>query len=259
MVSAQEISRITLIEDESSQSVPSYNYQGTIYVSLKHFADGLNASNNVSDFGNAIEIAFKEVVLRFTSKNPYVLVSPKESGQSIIHQLPTSAHFINNFIFVPLIETVELFNKYSDKSLAVISPGKVIVLAKDQQNMGIIESITLDHSKKGTYIHIKSNILFASQLTHDDNDSCILTLKNVSTFGNSFKNLVPTGFVKHIGVSSVNSNVEIRIKKKSEGIAIEYFDAGDNKELVVHLFERENSPWLERESEHFKVIYKEYH
>ncbi len=59
MVSAQEISRITLIEDESSQSVPSYNYQGTIYVSLKHFADGLNASNNISDFGNAIEIAFK--------------------------------------------------------------------------------------------------------------------------------------------------------------------------------------------------------
>ena len=52
--------------------------------------------------------------------------------------------------------------------LAVISPSKVIVLAKDQQNMGIIESITLDHSKKGTYIHIKSNILFASQLTHDD-------------------------------------------------------------------------------------------
>src|SRR4030066_1054523 len=256
---AQEIYRITIIEEESSLSVPSYNYQGTIYVSLKHFANGLNASSNISDSGSSIEITFKEVILRFISKNPYVLITSKESGESIIHQLPTSSHFIDNSIFIPLNETIELFNKYSNKSLAVISPGKVIVLAKDQQNIGRIESVTLDHSKKGTYINIRSNILFASQLTHDSTDSFVLTMKNVSTFGNSFEDLVPIGFVKYIGVSNTNRNVEIRIKKKSEDIAIEYFDAGDKKELVLHLFEREDSPWLERESENFKIIFREYH
>ena len=92
VVFAQEISRISLIEDESSQSIPSYNYQGTIYVSLKHFADGLDVSNNISDAGSVIEIIFKEVILRFTSKNPYVLITSTISGESIIHQLPTSSH-----------------------------------------------------------------------------------------------------------------------------------------------------------------------
>lgn len=259
VVSAQEISRITLIEDESSQPIPSYNYQGTIYVSLKHFADGLNVSSNVSDGGSVIEIIIKEVILRFTSKIPYVLITSTISGESIIHQLPTSSHFIDNFIFVPLNETIELFNKYYYKSLAVISPGKVIVLSKDQQQISKILSISLDQSKKGTYIHIKSNILFASQLTQESSDSFTLIIKNASTFGNNFEDLIPIGLIKHIGVSDVNQNVEIRIKKINENIASEYFNPFEKNELVVHLFEREDSQWLERESENFKVIYKEYH
>lgn len=259
VVFGQEISRITLIEDESSQSVPSYNYQGTIYVSLKHLTDKLKVSNNVSDAGSAIEIIFQEVTLRFTLKNPYVVITSKLKGESAIHQLPTSSHFINNFIFVPLNETIELFNKYSEKSLAVISPGKVIVLSKDQQEISRIQSITLNHSNKGSFIHVRSNTEFTSQLTHDGQDSFILKIKNASTFGDSFDDLPPTGLVKHIGVSTINQNVEIRIKKINKNIASEYFNPGDKKELVIHLFEREDSPWLERESEHFKVIYREYH
>ncbi len=71
--------------------------------------------------------------------------------------------------------------------------------------------------------------------------------------------MVISGLVKHVDVSNVNGDVQIRIRKKSEDIAVEYFYPGDKNELVVHLFEREDSPWLERESEHFKVIYREYH
>jgi hypothetical protein len=256
---AQEISQITLIEDEISQSIPSYNYQGTIYISVKHFSDALKLDSNFSDSGSAFEIAFHEVTLRFTLKNPYVIITSKVSEESSIHQLPTSSHIIDNFIFVPLNETIELFNKYFDKSLAVISPGKVIVLAKDQEEITRIQSVTLDHSNKGTFIHIKTNFELTSQLIPDSQDSFILKIKNASTFGNNFDDLVISGLVKHVDVSNVNGNVQIRIKKKSEAIAVEYFYPGDKKELVVHLFEREDSPWLERESEHFKVIYREYH
>ncbi len=108
---AQEITRITVVEDESSQSVPSYNYQGTIYVSLKHLADVTHLSNKILDGGNTLEITFQDVNLRFKSKNPYVIITVNVSGESSICQFPTSSHFINNFIFVPLNETIELLNK----------------------------------------------------------------------------------------------------------------------------------------------------
>jgi hypothetical protein len=57
---AQEISQITLIEDEISQSIPSYNHQGTIYISVKHFSDALKLDSNFSDSGSAFEIAFQK-------------------------------------------------------------------------------------------------------------------------------------------------------------------------------------------------------
>ena len=72
---AQEITRITVVEDENSQSIPSYNYQGTIYVSLKHLADAIHLSSRTLDAGNALEINFQNVTLGFTSKNPFVLIT----------------------------------------------------------------------------------------------------------------------------------------------------------------------------------------
>jgi len=256
---AQEITRITVVEDENSHSIPSYNYQGMIYVSLHHLADVIHLNNRIVDAGNALEITFQDVTLRFKSKNPYVIITFNESGESSIYQFPTSSHFSNNFIFVPLNETIELLNKYIDKSLIVISPGKVIVLEKDQQSISRLQSINLEHGPKGTYIQIKSNIELTSQLSLVEQDSFILTVINASTFGNNFDNIIPVGYVKHILVTNVNQNVEIKIKKKNVDVASEFFYDDANKELVVHLFERVDSPWLERESEHFKVIYRDYH
>ncbi len=65
---AQEITRITVVEDEKSHSIPSYNYQGTIYVSLKHLADVTRLNNRIVDSGNALEFTFQDVTLTCSSR-----------------------------------------------------------------------------------------------------------------------------------------------------------------------------------------------
>jgi hypothetical protein len=165
---------------------------------------------------------------------------------------------VDNLIFVPLNETIDIFNNYYERSIAVISPGKVIVLPKEQRDITSIKNILLNHTDKGTYITIKGNIELHSNINSIDSLSTIILIKNSSTFENSFENLIPVGFVKNISVFNTGGNVEIRIKRKNFNVATEYFDLDDGKELVVHLFEREESPWLQRESEHFKVIYRDY-
>jgi hypothetical protein len=256
---SQQITQITVVDGEFSPLVPSYNHQGKIYISIKHLTDALHLKNRILDEGNVFEIFFKEVILKFNSKNPYVIISNNESEKLSIYQFPTSSHFIDNSIFVPLSETIELINKYYGKSIVVISPGKIIILEKDLKKICKIESIELEQSSEGTYLIIKSKIAFTSQLKFVDHDSFTLTINNASTFGNSFDNLIPIGFVNYIGVSDVNQNIEISIKKKDPEVVNEFFYNDNNKELVVHLFERVDSPWLERESEHFKVIYRKTH
>lgn len=259
LLCAQQLSRISVIENDNSYQIPSYNHQGTIYISLKHFVDALTIISVAEDSGNSIVVLINDVQLKFIAKNPYVIITLNQTEERYTHQLPVSTHFIDKFIFVPLNETIELFNKYSEKSLAIISPGKVFVLEKDQKDIAKIEDIKLSHSSKGTYINFFANIDFDAKVKTPDDESIVITIKNSSTFGKSFDNLRTFGLVKRIGVSTVGNNVEIQIIKKYENIASEYFNSGNKNELIVHLFEREDSPWLERESEHFKVIYRDYH
>ncbi len=114
-----------------------------------------------------------------------------------------------------------------------------MLLIRISKSFSRIQSINLEHGPKGTYIQIKSNIGLTSQLSRVEKDSFILTIINSSTFGSNFDNIIPVGYVKHIGVSNVNQNVEIKIKKKNADVASEFFYDDDNKELVVHLFERD--------------------
>ena len=255
----QEINRITIVEGDASQSVPSYNYQGKVYVSLKHFTNALQLENIDTESGNSFEIFFDEVTIKFKSKNPYAVITEIETGTSEIYQYPTSTHFMNNLIFVPLNETLDLFNNYFSKSLVVISPGKIILLEKDQQTISEIQSIVISHGEKGTYLKVKGNLQLNSVLTRSSEESFTLTVNNASTFGQNFNEVNPIGFVKHIGITNVNQNVEIKIKKQSDQIGTEFFYEDGNKLLVIHLYKRIDSPWLERESEHFKVIYRDYH
>lgn len=259
LIFPQELSRVTLIEGENSNAIPSYNYQGIVYVSLKHFAESLHLSKEFSEANNVVKINVEDFILRFTSKNPYVVVTSKLTGKSTIHQYPTSTHFIDDLIFVPLNETIDVFNKYYSKSLAIVSPGKVIVLSKEQSEVVSINDVSLKHTVKGTYVSIKGSIQINAAVKSSDSTNLTILIKNSSTFGNNFENLVPVGLIKNIGVFNVNGNVEITIKKKKLNTASEYFNSNEGKELIVHLFEREEAQWLERESEHFIVIYRDYH
>ncbi|MCW8813481.1 MAG: hypothetical protein OQK65_08110 [Chlorobium sp.] len=171
---SQELSWISLIDGENSHSIPSYNHQGTIYISIKHLADALGVNNNTSEDGKVIEISFPEVSLRFTLKNPFVVITSKISERLAIQQLPTSTHYVNNFIFVPLNQTLELFNSYTERSLVVMSPGRIIVLPKLQNEINSVQSITSNDNEKGSYININTSLRVNAQLKQDDQDSFVL-------------------------------------------------------------------------------------
>lgn len=256
---SQEISWINLIIDEVNKPIPSYNYEGKVYISLPHLSEALTLDYDSSIEENIGEIKFDDVRLRFTARNPFVTIVSDSVGETKTVQLPVSSHYIDGRIFAPLDATIELFNKYGNTSIFNVSPGKLMVLEKEQKEINSINEIKIEESKQGTYIFISTSIKVKAQLIDEEEDSFLLLVKNASTFNKDFSNLKSSGYVKHIGVNNVAGNVEIRIRKNKKHIANEFFTRKNGDELVIHLFEREDSYWLERESEHFKIIYRDYH
>jgi hypothetical protein len=256
---AQEIFWISVMEGERSQSVPSYNYQGTIYVSVKHLADALGINYVASQKDRTLEVLFPDVTVRYTANTPFIMITSKVSGKLTSNQMPTSAHFVNNFVFVPLNETLALFNLYGEKSLVIVSPGRIIVLPEGQLELNSIQNISMNDNEKGTYLSVIGSLKINAELKQETEDSFILIIKKASTFEKPFPDLTSTKYIKYVAVSNANGNVEIRIKKKPGNIIAESFFADNKTELVIHFFTREDSPFLVRESEHFRVIYREYH
>jgi len=256
---AQEVSWINLTINDNSILIPSYNYEGKVYISLSHLSKSLNLKYDSSNTGTFAEISFDQASLRFTARNPFVSLETDTSGEFKTIQLPVSSHFIDGQIFTPLDATIELFNKYGSASIFSISPGKLMVLEKEQLEINSINEIRVDDSEKGTYILINTSLKVKAQLIDEEKESFLLLIKNASTFNKDYSNLKPKGYVKHIGVNNISGNVEIRVKKNKYNIANEFFTRKDGEELVIHLFERDESYWLERESEHFKIIYRDYH
>lgn len=256
---AQEITWITIIVDGSSKSIPAYNYQGLVYISVQYLAESLNKSFELSDDSKVISISFLQNTLEFKAKNPFVIIIPKSSGKLETYQLPTSSHFIDELIFIPLNEILDLFNNYGDDSIVINSPNKLMVLQHEQKQVNSIKKIIIDNNEKGTFIRVLSTIKIRAQLIEDSGDSFVLRIRNASILKKNFSDLVSEGFVKNIGVENVEGDVEIRVKKNSDKITTEFFNSFKEEDLIIHLFEREDSNWLERESEHFTVIYRESH
>ena len=149
---AQEISWINLIIDKVNKPIPSYNYEGKVYISLPHLSESLNLDYDSSIEENIGEIKLDQVRLRFTARNPFVTVEFDSTGETKTVQLPVSSHYIDGQIFAPIDATIELFNKYGNTSIFNVSPGKLMVLEREQTEKNRLNEIKIEESKQGTYI-----------------------------------------------------------------------------------------------------------
>jgi hypothetical protein len=259
IIMAQEISWVTINIDGSTQSIPSYNYQGSVYVSVLHLANSLKIHFDFYEDKKSINISFPDNKIEFKAKNAFVIINNELTDKTEVHQFHTSSHFINDLIFVPLNETLELFNYYGEKLIVMSNPNRLIVQSKEEKRVVTINYVSIESNDKGTFIHISNSAKPDVQLSEDSGDSFNIKIKNASFVEKKKSEIVPSGLVKNLVVENVDGDVEFRIRKTSPETVAEVFNTFKDEELIIHFFEREDSYWLERESEHFKVIYKENH
>ncbi|MFI5236440.1 MAG: TolB family protein [Ignavibacteriales bacterium] len=256
---AQEISWVTIVAGNDAKTIPAYNYHGSVYLSVQFFAESLNRRYKLSDDRKHIEIDFEEVKIELTANNPFVKIFSKLSNESETFQSPTSSHFIDELIFLPLEETLDLFNTYGKELIIINSPNRLMVLPQEQNQVTIIENIVVDDNQNGTFIKISSNDKILTHLTDESGDSFTMRIQKSSIQEKDFSSISSSGLVKNLAIANVDGDVEIKVKKISPEITFEFFNSFNGNDLIIHLFERVQSSWLERESEHFKVIYRENH
>ena len=123
----QQFGKISVVTEKGIKDIPSYNREKAVYFSVKDFAEATSSNYYYNDKNGKIELKYENYLLKVTAKNPYFVITERETGKQTIYQLPTSSYIFNDVIFIPLISSIQPIEFAWGKKLTFSSPYKLIV------------------------------------------------------------------------------------------------------------------------------------
>ena len=255
----QEISNISVTKSSSDYLLQSYNYEGSIYISLQGISKILGYRFSYDEAGKKITIDFPFYRLDAVVNTPYLIIESKTTGKSETVQLPTSVHLVNDEIFIPFNSSLDLINSLSESKIVVISPNKLFVTGNLAAEKNKIWKVELENDSLSSFLKIDM-LKWArySIARHGDNEFDVL-LRNAELIPEIEKSIQLNNIVQDIDLQKNGDDVIVKLKLNPANVAYEIVESKNNNEIILHFFEREESGWYEKESEHFRIIYRESH
>ena len=253
---AQEINFVTVNIKGVNYDVPSYNYDGTVYLSVNEISKLLELKTSYDKFLGTLKIESENYFIELKKNSAFSIISDRKNNNFETIQLPTSIHYVNESIFAPQPQLINLLKKYAGKNIIVLNPGKMILIDETKSLFNHIININDEVNGEDEFITIVAEDRISAYLEKLNADEYNLIIKNADSFYETkAKNLSGKNVIDFI-IGESNNDLDISFKVKSNDIYAEIIKTQNSNELLLHFYERESSDWYERESENFKVVYR---
>jgi hypothetical protein len=255
----QDVSSISINHGEKEHLTQVYNSQGAIYISLSGLADALELEHSVNISLKKLFVEFPGYVISATSNNPYLQITDKVSNESKTIQLPTSVQYIKNDFFIPLTTAVDLVRNLSTKEIVIISPTKLVIREKFSKEKNQCWLVRLYADDIGEILKVQMSDRVKYEIRRAEENKLFILLKYSMLLPETNQEVLDNNLVKEIDVLSDSRDILLKIELKSESVFYEVLNSKNRNELLLRFYQREESDWYVKESEHFKLIYRETH
>ncbi len=245
---SQNISRLTLLSGGKTNYIPVYDREGTIYISVKPFADALSIDNTFQPETERIILNFQNYKLYITSKDPFLVLQNKDGSGSKVIQLPTSTYSFGNQIYIPLKYCLETLEKASEMDLTFQAPSTLIVKNLNKVNTVTAETvsnseynisaISLNEKANGTLLRISSNKRIYSYNSFFRDGVVTFIFRNVNIDVSAIDQTKDEGIVKWIRAKNVRSDAEIQIGVTKNYTSNEVLNVSNSNDLMIALYNR---------------------
>ncbi|UCH64864.1 MAG: PD40 domain-containing protein [Ignavibacterium sp.] len=256
LVLCQEITSISVNRNNNEYLLPSYNSDGSIYISLTDMLDILGDSYSYDDVERKIIIDFNDIELIAIANNPFLVVKSKLTDKSQTIQLPTSIHYVYNKVFIPLIPFVKFFSNLSTTEIVITNPNRLFVTEDLRLERNQLFKVDLKDDSLSALLHLKMLKPVRYSISLDKENEFHLLLRNTSIAVDITKQIKLDRLVETADVITEGNSVIIKMRLISPRTAYEIIESENANELRIIFFKREESDWYEKESEHFKIIYR---
>ncbi len=264
---AQDGNNVLVVTKDGMKNIPAYLREGTIYFSLKDFADVIGVNYYYNEDAQKIEIKFDKYFVKASARNPFLVLNEKIGEKQLVIQLPTSTYLINKKVYVPLIYSLKALEQAYGKELKYEAPNKIVVGKLKEElieptdetlNKFNITGIVINEKANGTLITIKSNKRIPSYYSAFKNNVLTLTFRKVNVDVERVKYIGADGVVKKIEAKNVGADAVINFTVGKEYTTNEVIniDNSNDIQITIHnkLFKKNDTTNKLKDKWEFDVI-----
>lgn len=261
----QDATKIAVIHESSYNLVDAENQSGIIYVSLFDFLRAIPIPFSEEGTRTAT-IIFESHKLQIKSNNPFISINDLKDSSISTFQLSGSTYTKNSKMFISLNSIIELINRYWVKELVPLAANRVKILEKvgDLNKTGLgksvkISSVEIEFGSESISLRIKTNGKVDNFYNYYRSQNLHLILWN-TTISNDTSFLPKSNeIVEKIEISNAPQFLEFKLILNEKETITEVYEGKDVNELVLKISKRDFKDWYSKESEHFKIIYRDSH
>lgn len=261
----QDATKIAVIHESSYNLVDAENQSGIVYVSLYDFLRAIPISFSEEGTRTAT-IIFESHKLQIKSNNPFISINNLKDTSISTFQMSGSTYTKNSKMFISLNSIIELINRYWVKELVPLAANRVKILEKvgDLNKTGLgksvkISSVEIEYGSESISLRIKTNGKVDNFYNYYRSQNLHLILWNTTISNDTSFLLKSNEIVEKIEISNALQFLEFKLILNEKETITEVYEGKDVNELVLKISKRDFKDWYSKESEHFKIIYRDSH
>ncbi len=263
---SQVATKVALIHENSYNLIEAENQSGVIYVSLFELSKSLPISISSNDKSNSAKLLFEQNELEINSANPFVSIADLKDGSVKTFQLASPPYTKSGKIYISLNSIIDLINQYWSKELIPLAANRVKIVEKikdfksstTNENVKIL-SISIEYGSENISFKFKTNNRIRNFYNFYKAQNLNLILWNTEVSNDSSLILKSSEIVDKLELTNNLEFMECKFVLNEKETITEVFEGENENELIIRISKRDFTDWYSKESENFKIIYRDSH
>ena len=247
---AQQVESLFIVKDNNTKSVSAWQREGIVYVPLAELAEALSINYYENPSTGKVELKSNYFFLKTTPRNPYIIVTPRSTGEAKVYQLPTSTYWKNDQTLIPIQFAIDALEIILEHELKFESPNKLIYGKKisspiiDKEWMydvpdlppttGYdITGISITEKVNGTLIRIHSKKRIPSYFTSLEDDELTIIFRKVNADIEKTNRSQISNLIQEIETRNVGSDVEFKFKVGDNYSTSEVMNVPESDDVII--------------------------
>lgn len=262
---SQQSTKVAIIKDNGYELIDADNQSGTYYISLNDLAKSVSLNFSIDIVKKTYLLSFDDYEVKFSENNPFVsIVNIKDSLVKSI-QLVSSPYIKNNKLFVISHSLIEIINFYWNKELLQLASNRIRVINKiKEEELSVIKlarlfNIKIESNEDNSLVKIISDTKIPSAYNFYRGNKLHVMLWGTYITNDTIIYPELDEIIEAIELVNTQEYLECIISLKENETISELYKGNTENELLLRISERDFGDWFTKESDNFKIIYRDAH